>query len=206
MPELLPFAGLRPDPSVAGRLDDVVCPPYDVITEEERQALFGRSPYNVVRVELPNGDYVEAAGCSSSGAPAEHWHARRPRPVRLPHELQRARWAGTRQTLGVIGALVLEPPGRGILPHEQTTPKAKSDRLELHARHPGNTSPIWCLCSQPGLAHALGGRPGGPDRHAAAAGPAPADDDGDLHEIWPTSRRRSPPARWRVVWRPARCW
>ena len=61
MPELLPFAGLRPVPSVAGRLDDVVCPPYDVITEEQRQDLLGRSPHNIVRVELPNGDYTGAA-------------------------------------------------------------------------------------------------------------------------------------------------
>ena len=38
-----------------------------------------------------------------------------------------------RQTLGVIGALELEPPGTGILPHEETTPKAKTDRLELLA-------------------------------------------------------------------------
>src|SRR3546814_3155100 len=36
-----------------------------------------------------------------------------------------------RRTTGVIGALELSPPGTDILPHEQTTPKAKSDRLDL---------------------------------------------------------------------------
>ena len=34
-------------------------------------------------------------------------------------------------TTGVIGALELSPPGTDILPHEHTTPKAKSDRLDL---------------------------------------------------------------------------
>ena len=61
MPELRPFAGLRPNTTITGRLDDVVCPPYDVISEEERLRLADRSPYNVVRVELPNGQYEEAA-------------------------------------------------------------------------------------------------------------------------------------------------
>jgi uncharacterized protein (DUF1015 family) len=101
-----------------------------------------------------------------------------------------------RHTLGVIGALVLEPPGRGILPHEHTTPKAKSDRLELIRATRCNTSPIWCLCSEPGLAQALGPLPEVPEGRGtpAAAGTGPAgapayalamDDDGTLHELWP---------------------
>ena len=61
MPQLLPFAGLRPGLAVVGSVDAVICPPYDIITEEERAALLARSPYNVVRVELPNGQYGEAA-------------------------------------------------------------------------------------------------------------------------------------------------
>ncbi len=162
MPELLPFAGLRPVPSVAGPLDDVVCPPYDVITEEQRQDLVGRSPYNIVRVELPNGDYTGAAQLleqwRAAGALAED-----KAPALYGYRMTyRSPDGQTRHTLGVIGALVLEPPGRGILPHEQTTPKAKSDRLELIRATGYNTSPIWCLCSEPGLAQAVGGVPDEP--------------------------------------------
>src|SRR3546814_11184526 len=36
-----------------------------------------------------------------------------------------------RRTTGVIGALELSPPGTDIHPHEHTTTKAKSDRLDL---------------------------------------------------------------------------
>ena len=37
-----------------GRADGrVVCPPYDVITDKQRQVLLDRSPHNIVRVELP---------------------------------------------------------------------------------------------------------------------------------------------------------
>ena len=82
----------------------------------------------------------------------------------------------------MIGALVLEPPGRGTLPHERTTPKAKSDRLELMRATEANTSPIWCLCSHPGLTAAVGLPPSarGPAGVAAAH-----DNDDVLHEIWP---------------------
>ncbi len=61
MPELLAFAGLRPNTAITGPLDDVICPPYDIISEEQRVELLGRSPFNVVRVELPDGRYAEAA-------------------------------------------------------------------------------------------------------------------------------------------------
>jgi uncharacterized protein (DUF1015 family) len=178
MPELLPFAGLRPVPSLTGPLDSVVCPPYDVITEEQRQALLARSPFNVVRVELPNGDYGGAARLLAE------WNgrgvlARENAPVLYGYRMTSPSPAGpARHTVGVMGALVLEPPGQGILPHEQTTPKAKSDRLELIRAVRANTSPIWCLCSEPGLTEVMG--PTGPAGAASAA-----DDEGNLHELWP---------------------
>src|SRR3546814_15838968 len=48
-----------------------------------------------------------------------------------------------RRTTGVIGALELSPPGTDILPHEHTTPKAKSDRLDLLRSCRANLSAIW---------------------------------------------------------------
>ena len=106
-------------------------PAYDIISEEERLEFLDRSPFNVVRVELPDGRYADAArlfdAWKDSGA-----LARETTPAlygyRMSYQAATAR-RGTR--FGVMGALVLEPPGHGILPHEQTTPKAKGDRLEL---------------------------------------------------------------------------
>ena len=86
--------------------------------------------------------------------------------------------AGTpRQTVGVIGALGLEPPGRGILPHEETTPKAKTDRLELLRATRANLSPIWGLAPAAGLS-AAAQPPAHPAEHAT-------DPDGSRHELWP---------------------
>ena len=184
MPQLLAFAGLRPDTAVTGPLDEVVCPPYDIITEEQRVELLGRSPFNVVRVELPVGRYREAA------TRFEEWKqsgalAREPAPALYGYRMSYIGVGGeVRHTFGVMGALVLEPPGHGILPHEQTTPKAKGDRLELIRAVHANTSPIWCLCGEPGLAAALGAPPpGGPEGENLVA--VAQDDEGTLHELWP---------------------
>src|SRR4029079_1386326 len=42
-----PFRALRFDASVAGPLETLVAPPYDVITDEQRAEQQARSPYNV---------------------------------------------------------------------------------------------------------------------------------------------------------------
>ncbi|HYA68111.1 MAG TPA: DUF1015 domain-containing protein, partial [Acidimicrobiales bacterium] len=79
-------------------------------------------------------------------------------------------------TTGVIGALTCEPAGGQILPHEQTIPKDKSDRLDLLRACRVNLSPIWGLSLTEGLAEAY--RPDDlPDAEAT-------DDDGVVHSLW----------------------
>src|SRR5579871_2652875 len=46
------FRAHRYDLGRVGNLSDVVCPPYDVIDQRLQQALYDRSPYNVIRLEL----------------------------------------------------------------------------------------------------------------------------------------------------------
>ena len=81
------------------------------------------------------------------------------------------------RTVGVIGSLGLEPPGEGILPHEETTPKAKTDRLELLRATRTNLSPIWGLSPGTGLSAHLH-----PPSHPVERA---TDDDGVVHEMWP---------------------
>src|SRR5947208_1339068 len=52
MAEIRAFRAHRYDLGRVGNLSDVVCPPYDVIDDGLQQALYDRSPYNVVRLEL----------------------------------------------------------------------------------------------------------------------------------------------------------
>ena len=60
VPLLKPFRALRYDEGTAGPLDDLVAPPYDVITPEARDRLLARSPWNAVRLVRPD-DPAEAA-------------------------------------------------------------------------------------------------------------------------------------------------
>src|SRR5579875_3715155 len=175
MPSLLPFQGLRPNPAITGPLSLVVCPPYDVVDDQDRERLAAKSPYNFVRVEVPAGDYAAAAALLAQ------WRAMRALvqdavPALYGYRMTyRTPGGPQRETVGVIGALPLQPPGREILPHEQTTPKDKTDRLELIRATRANTSPIWCLCSEPGLGALLLGDEASPTRAGSDAGGA---DDG----------------------------
>src|SRR5207249_956950 len=56
MAEVKPFRALRYDERKAGPLAELVAPPYDVISPEERKAYLERSPYNVVHLTLPDSE------------------------------------------------------------------------------------------------------------------------------------------------------
>jgi uncharacterized protein (DUF1015 family) len=192
VPRFEPFPGLRYSLSHVSSLDDVVCPPYDVISESERMALESRSPSNVVRLELPHDD---PTGPATDGTGGDRYQRARVlldswRDGGVLHRDSQPCFYGYRmsfsdpsgrpsQTVGVIGALALEPPGTGILPHEETTPKAKTDRLELLRATRANLSPIWGLSPGTGLTAHLAS----PAHSAERA----TDDDGIVHELWPIS-------------------
>ena len=187
MPRFQPFPGLRYSHSHVRSLADVVCPPYDVISDSERLALEARSPSNVVRLELPvdDGDpgrdrYQRAAALLDGWRDGGILH-RDPAPAFYGYRMSYPDPSGREsQTVGVIGALGLEPPGEGILPHEETTPKAKTDRLELLRATRANVSPIWALSPSLGLSKLLDPPPH-PADHAV-------DEEGVRHELWPIDR------------------
>jgi hypothetical protein len=51
-----PFRALRYDEALAGPLEDLVAPPYDVISDDMLAELRERSPYNVVHLTLPESE------------------------------------------------------------------------------------------------------------------------------------------------------
>ena len=174
MPRFDAFPGIRYGTE---DLSLVTAPPYDVIDDDERAALLARHPNNVVRVDLPRGGdpYREAA------ALFQRWQEDGVLVVDEPSLYLYRMSAGAETTLGVIGALGLEPPGEGdVLPHEHTTPKAKSDRLDLLRATTANLSPVWGLSLAVGLSKLL-------DPDAADALGGWADDDGVRHELWRVS-------------------
>lgn len=61
MAQIYPFKALRYTKK-AGKLKDNVCPPYDIISPDERKALINKSVFNLVTLEKPEGEnkYIEA--------------------------------------------------------------------------------------------------------------------------------------------------
>jgi uncharacterized protein (DUF1015 family) len=154
MAEIVPFHGLRYDEKKAGALGDLICPPYDVISEAQREELLERSPHNFVRLEfgkpVPGDDPVDNR-YSRSKATLDEWiekgllrHDTTPAFYLYDHYFE---LGGQRlRRRGFLGALRLYQFGRGIVrPHEQTIPKDKSDRLRLLRLTRVNTSPIFGL-------------------------------------------------------------
>jgi uncharacterized protein (DUF1015 family) len=177
MPRFRPFAGLRYDRSVP--LAKVIAPPYDVVGPEERAVLAARHRANAIHVELPVQD--TRTGLDKYRSAAQIFSTWREDGVLAPEAgpafyAYRMTVPGGSTTTGVIGALACEPPGGDVLPHEQTTPKDKSDRLDLLRACRANLSPIWGLSLSRGLAAAY--EPDGPP-HAEAV-----DDDGVTHALW----------------------
>src|SRR6266540_1407620 len=70
MAEVKPFRAERYDEAKAGPLAELVAPPYDVISPEERDEYLARSPYNVVHLTLPDDE--EQAGRDLAGRRAAH--------------------------------------------------------------------------------------------------------------------------------------
>jgi uncharacterized protein (DUF1015 family) len=152
--DVVPFHGLRFDESKAGPLADLISPPYDVISDREREALYARSPYNVVRIEEgaeepddgpTNNKYTRAK------AALEKWTSTGilkvdTSPAFYLHDHYFVVGGQRIRRRGFLGALRLYQEGRGIVrPHERTFPKAKTDRLKLLRATRTNTSPVFGL-------------------------------------------------------------
>jgi uncharacterized protein (DUF1015 family) len=181
VPRFEPFQGLRYRQEVAP-LAQVIAPPYDVISATERAHLASRHRANAVLVELPEADlsgrrdrYTVATELFT------RWQAKGilvadPVPSLYPYRMTDP---SGRATTGVIGALGLGEPGAesDILPHEQTLPKPKSDRLDLLRATQANLSPIWGLSMATGVTATFD--PTDDDPVADVV-----DDDGVRHQLW----------------------
>jgi uncharacterized protein (DUF1015 family) len=188
MAQIEPLTALHYDLAKTGGLQPVVAPPYDVIDAEQRAELEHRSPYNVVRIDLPQaqdgGDpYAHAA------AVVDDWKrdgvlTTDEAPALWPIEQDYTGPDGAARTRsGFLARVRVEPYGAGrIRPHERTHPGPREDRLRLTRATQANLSPIFSLFSDPEnkAQQAL--------RSATQNDDGPwgqsTDDDGTVNRIW----------------------
>lgn len=153
MADVEPFRAIRYDGEIAGDLASVVSPPYDVISPKLLRELRSKSPYNAVRLELPEGDgdirYKNAADFYSRWI-ADGVLKRDPEPSIYPY-YQNFEFEGNRYTRkGFIANVKVEDFDRKIiLPHEQTFSRHKEDRLKLTLACDSNMSQVFCVYPDP---------------------------------------------------------
>ena len=161
VPRFEPFSALRFATSQNRDITAQTSPPYDVFDEDRREHYAHTHTNNIVLVDYPvesDGDsrYTKSADVLAqwlqNGVVIED-----EAPTFSIYRMTFTDDAGrTRTTVGVIGALeVVDEGAPGVLPHERTTPKAKTDRLDLTRATKTNLSPVWGLSLTPGLTDAL---------------------------------------------------
>lgn len=184
-----PFRGIHYGAHLAAALPDLISPPYDVITHDDRLARLARHTDSIVHVILPvdHGDVGQTEDYMRSAA-----HLQRLRASGALIEDAEPAYYVYRQTFtapgsdrslsrtGLFCTLDLSPYSEGkVLPHEETRAKAKQDRLELMRATQANTEPIYCLYEDPeGRAAALLATVCQADAMLSAVA------DGDSHEVW----------------------
>lgn len=183
MPVLRPFHGLRYDLARIGDLNRVLCPPYDVITADDRRALLARDPHNAVRLESP---FAAAGGYVSAARTLAEWCGdgilvRDQLPSFYIHEMRYLTPAGEdRSARGVICRLELEPLGAagGVRPHERTMEGPKEDRFRLLVATGANLSPVVLIDGRAATSRIL-------DRLSQTPAAAETTDQaGITHRLW----------------------
>lgn len=176
--DVRPFRALRYDTAVAGPLDRLVAPPYDVISPEGRAALAARSPHNAVRIELPDVPYDEVAALIAAWtAEGVLTRADAPEMVAWTQTFRGGGQERERRTiLAVVGLAPYEE--RIVRPHERTHAGPKEDRLKLLRAARTQISPVYGLYPDAEGAAWAAAAPGGPPEAEIT------DEDGTIHRIW----------------------
>lgn len=152
MPRVFPFEALIYDTAVAGPLDRVTTPPYDVISEVRRRGYLAR-PYNIGRIDLATTDEDRQGNedrYERAGSLLRRWIGEGAL-VRIPTAFHayEMRFGPADRVRGVLCAMELEDWGGGVLPHERTMEGPVEDRLRLLRATNTQLSPVYGTVAGP---------------------------------------------------------
>ena len=184
MAEVKPFRGVRYT-EAAGKMDDLLCPPYDIINEQQRLGYLAKNPNNIVKIELPVPEEGVEDRYAAAAAALDAWMkdgvlARDPKPSLYVYEEEYTVEGVTKSVRGIISLVKIEEFEKGvIMPHEFTLSKPKADRLNLIQATHTNVSTIYSLyadgerCTESKL-----------DKVTARTPDIEADEGGCTHRLW----------------------
>jgi len=151
-----PFQAIR---YVKAQQTELVSPPYDVLSGDDKSRLLKRNGHNIVAIDLPHIPPKEA-GPDAAYEGAAHtlrmWVEAEilktdPKPALYPYQQTYTHNGVTYKRRGFFARVRLEDfgPGGSIHPHEQTFSGPKEDRLKLMRATKANLSPVFGLYDDP---------------------------------------------------------
>jgi uncharacterized protein (DUF1015 family) len=151
MIRITPFRGVFYNQKKFRDLSKLIAPPYDVISKEEQEKLYKKSPHNFIRLELSQepdsypavaellNEWLATGIFERDGSPAIYFLSHR---FKLKSGEQKIRQ-------GFFALTELQDLANGeIRPHEKTLDAPKEDRLKLMLATHAQLSPIFTLYSQ----------------------------------------------------------
>ncbi len=153
MVEVSPFKGITYNKEKIRNLDDVMSPPYDIISTEMQNELYNKHPNNFVRLILGKesqsdnehdnrytrakeqfGAWLNDSILQGSDKPAIF-------PYKIDYEIKNQK----KTMSGFFVLLKLDPGYKMVKAHERTLSKPKADRLSLMRTCHANLEPIQLL-------------------------------------------------------------
>jgi len=155
MAEIVPFRAVRYAAAKGRALGQLLAPPYDLTSQEQRDELLRRSPENIIHLTLGEERPGDGPTENKYTRAAAHWTRWLERgvlvrdPVPALYPLEQGFWAPDGRALrrrGFLAAVRLHEFGDGVVvPHEKTLVAPKADRLEVIKAVRANLSPVFGL-------------------------------------------------------------
>ena len=159
MAVVAPFRGVRYNPEKIVHLEDVVTPPYDVISAEAGAELLDKNPYSMLNLDLRNisqGDLEDDNRYQRARSRFDGWQddnvlIRDDQPAIYLYFIDYIHPSGKRMTRkGLVALVGLAEFSEGIVkPHEKTFSGVISDRLELMEECRAQFSQVFSLYPDP---------------------------------------------------------
>lgn len=158
MANIKAFKALRYDPKIAGDPATLITPPYDVINQAMQDNFYQINPYNIIRLEWGKKyptDNENENRYTRAAADFAAWQKNGvlKQDAKPSFYLYRQEFMIDGKSIvrsGFLTTILADGYASGqVLPHEETLPKHKADRLELMRHTFANFSPIFGLYAQP---------------------------------------------------------
>jgi len=155
MAEIQPFSGIRYNTQLAGGLNELICPPYDIISAAEQDMYYGKNKHNIIRIEFGKEYPADDEGSNKYLRASQYLTDWIEQDILLRDE-QPSIYVYQQQfslkndmsftRTGFIALAKLEDLSKGVvLAHENTLSKPKTDRMNLMKSCQANISQIYVL-------------------------------------------------------------